>query len=107
MLIIQHNCRRAYAITIAALELGLQLGVGLACLQEPYPEKGEHRDSQVVMAIRRDLLNQLAIEARTDLLDHPYLMALDIWELGRAQERIQRTQVVNCYDNWLRAGYCW
>jgi len=121
MLVIQHNCRKAYAITIAALELGLQLGMGLACLQEHYverdfrhegyllywPEKGEHRDSQVVIAVCRNLLNKLAIEACTDLLDHPYLMALDIWELGRARERIQRTQIVNCYDNWLGAECCW
>lgn len=121
MLVLQHNCRRAYAITIAALELGLQLGVGLACLQEPYidrdfthggyllywPEKGERREKRVVIAVRRDIPNQLAIEARTDLLDHPYLMVLDIWELSRAQERARRTRIVNCYDNWLGAGHCW
>lgn len=36
MLVLQHNCRQTYAVTIAALEAGLELGVGLACLQEPY-----------------------------------------------------------------------
>lgn len=36
MLVLQHNCRQTYAVTIAALETGLELGVGLACLQEPY-----------------------------------------------------------------------
>ena len=91
MLVLQHNCRRAYAITIAALELGLQLGVGLACLQEPYIDRdfshggyllywpeGGRRDCRVVIAVRRDLLDQLIIEARTDLISHPYILTVDI-----------------------------
>ena len=36
MRLLQHNCRKTYAVTVAALEAGLELGVGLACLQEPY-----------------------------------------------------------------------
>jgi hypothetical protein len=39
MLVIQHNCRRAYAITIAALEAGLERQAGIICLQEPYIER--------------------------------------------------------------------
>ena len=100
MLVLQHNCRRAYAITIAALELGLQLGVGLACLQEPYIDrdfchggyllywpKGGRRSCRVVIAVRRDLLDQLIIEARTDLISHPYILTVDIWDLDRAREK--------------------
>ena len=120
MLVLQHNCRKNYAITIAALELGLQLGVGLACLQEPYIDRefshpgyllywpeGERRDCRVVIAVRRDLLDQLIIEARTDLINHPYILTVDVWDLGRAQERAQRTRIVNCYDNWVGANCCW
>ena len=121
MLVLQHNCRQTYAVTIAALEAGLELGVGLACLQEPYvndgfrhggyqiywPEAGKHRNQRVAIAIRRDLFNKIMVEARTDLLDHPYLMALDVWELGRAREKTRRTRVINCYDNWLGAGQPW
>ena len=40
MRLLQHNCRKTYAVTIAALEAGLKLGVGLACLQEPYIDMG-------------------------------------------------------------------
>ena len=120
MLVLQHNCRRAYAITIAALELGLQLGVGLACLQEPYIDRdfshggyllywpeGGRRDCRVVIAVRRDLLDQLIIEARTDLISHPYILAVDIWDLDRAREKARRTRVINCYDNWVGASRCW
>jgi len=84
MLVLQHNCRKAYPVTIAALELGLQLGVGMVCLQEPYIGSdfshggywlywpgGERRKNRVVIAVRRDLLEQLIFEARTDLMDHP------------------------------------
>ena len=120
MLVLQHNCRRAYAITIAALELGLQLGVGLACLQEPYIDRdfshggyllywpeGGRRDCRVVIAVRRDLLDQLIIEARTDLISHPYILTVDIWDLDRAREKARRTRVINCYDNWVGASRCW
>ena len=101
MRLLQHNCRKTYAVTVAALEAGLELGVGLACLQEPYidmefrhggyqiywPEAGSPRDRRVAVAIRRDLVNKMFVEARTDLLDHPYLMAIDVWELNRAREK--------------------
>ena len=121
MRLLQHNCRKTYAVTVAALEAGLELGVGLACLQEPYidtefrhggyqiywPESGSRRDRRVAVAIRRDLASKVIVEARTDLLDHPYLMALDIWELNRAREKVRRTRIVNCYDNWLGISHCW
>ena len=68
--------------TVTALEAGLELGVGLACLQEPYidmefrhggyqiywPEAGSLRDRRVALAIRRDLVDKVIVEARTNLL---------------------------------------
>lgn len=113
MRLLQHNCRKTYAVTVAALEAGLELGVGLACLQEPYvdmefrhggyqmdwPEAGSLRARRVAIAIRRDLLDKVIVEARTDLLDHPYFMVMDVWELNRAREKVRRTQTVDRYDN--------
>src|ERR1700709_2943609 len=104
MRILPHNCRKTYAVTIAALEAGLELGVSLECLQEPYidrefrhggyqiywPEAGAHRNRRVAVAIRRDLFDRTTVEARTDLINHPYLMALDIWELNRSREKARR-----------------
>ncbi|ODM20319.1 hypothetical protein SI65_03372 [Aspergillus cristatus] len=72
-----------------------------------WPEAGSLRDRRVAVAIQWDLVNKVIVEARTDLLDHPYFMAMDVWELNRAQEKAQRTQIINCYDNWLGRGHCW
>ena len=44
MQILQHNCQEAYAVTIAALKLELELEVGLACLQESYAREFSHED---------------------------------------------------------------
>ena len=77
MRLLQHNCRKTYAVTVAALEAGLELGVGLACLQEPYidtefrhggyqiywPESGSRRDRRVAVAIQRDLVSKVIVEA--------------------------------------------
>jgi ribonuclease HI len=121
MRVVQHNCRKTYPVTIAALEAGLELEVGLVCLQEPYikrefrhggyqifwPEAGLHKTRRVATAIRRDLFSRVIVEPRTDLVNHPYFLVLDIWELDRAGEKNRRTRVINCYDNWLGAGCCW
>jgi ribonuclease HI len=123
MRIVQHNCRKNYAITIAALETGLNTGAEVVCLQEPYihnefnhgsfllfwPEKGEQKNKRVLIAVRRELLNQANLEARTDLIDHPYFLALDIWELdgGPLRKQVRRTRIINCYDNWIGRGCVW
>ena len=85
MRLIQHNCRKTYAVTVAALEAGLELGVELACLQEPYidmefrhggyqiywPEAGSLRDQRVAVAIRRDLLNKVIVRpGQTSLITY-------------------------------------
>src|ERR1700692_4066551 len=117
---LQHNCRGAYPITIATLELGLEIGLGLVCLQEPYrgtfnhrgyllywPSKGGREDYRVAIAIRRDLLDQLVIEARTAPKNPPYFMVMDVWDLNSAKERVRKTRIVNCYDNWLGENCRW
>ena len=124
MLVIQHNCRKTYAITIAALETGLKLNAAFICLQEPYigpnqhishpgytlywPEAGEHKNKRVTIAVRRDLITQLIIEARTVLIDHPYALAIDIWDLQQdTRTRKRRTRLINIYDNRIGLGTCY
>ncbi|EED21750.1 endonuclease/reverse transcriptase, putative [Talaromyces stipitatus ATCC 10500] len=102
------------AVVHTALEVALQAGAGIACLQEPpvrgkyqishpgflfYWPEGPREHARVVTAIRRDLVRELVVEARTDLANHPYFMVVDVLEQGR------RTRIVNCYDNWLGARH--
>jgi hypothetical protein len=70
MLVVQHNYRKTYAITIAALETGLALKAEIMCLQEPYiginnithggytilwPETEPKNKKKVLIIIRKDL----------------------------------------------------
>jgi hypothetical protein len=117
---LQHNCRKTYAVTTAALEAELRLGVGLVCLQEPYiskdfrhgryqthwPEAGAHKNRRAAVAIRRDLFNRVMVEAQTDLVNHPYIIALDIWELGRSGESTLTFIAIPSDDVRLADGYC-
>jgi hypothetical protein len=124
MLVVQHNCRKAYAITIAALETSLALNAAIICLQEPYigsknyishsgyvlywPEKRELKDKRVATAIRRDLTAKIIIEARTNLVNHPYALVLDIWDTHRkSKTKMRRTRLVNTYDNRIGLRTCY
>ena len=93
MLVIQHNCRQAYPITIAAFQTGIERNAAFICLQEPYngiysfshpgyeirwPEKGKNNEKRVLIAIRKDLMTQIITESRSDLVNHPYFLAIDI-----------------------------
>jgi hypothetical protein len=115
MLVIQHNCRQIYPITIAAFKTGLTLNADFICLQEPYigvysfshpgyeikwPKKGENKEKRVLIAIRKDLLTKVITEVRLDLVNHSYVLALDIWDLHPySQKKARRTRLINCYDN--------
>ena len=61
---------------------------------------------QVLIAVRKDILNKVIIENRTDLVSHPYCIVLDIKELNSVSGKIsRRTRVVNLYDNKIGNGY--
>lgn len=110
MLLIQHNCGKLYPATIAALEAGLEGKAGIICLQELYiytdfshprylfyRPGGQRMDQRVLVAVRRDLLAGIQVEARSDLINHPYIQVLDIWEVGAENTR-RCTRIANCYD---------
>src|ERR1700761_3257388 len=113
MLVLQHNCSRSGAVVHTALEAELEADAGIACLQEPpggkhdsshpgflfYWPEGPREHARVVTAVRRNIVDRVVIEARTDLANHPYFIVVDVLEQGR------RTRVVNCYDSWLGASY--
>jgi hypothetical protein len=51
---------------------------------------------------------QLIIEARTDLINHPYALVLDIWDLQpNIKTKKRRTRLINIYDNRIGLGTCY
>lgn len=85
MLVIQQNCGRVYESTVMALEAALDIGAGIILLQEPfignrelvhsafhfYWPQGERTAIRVMTAMRKDLLDKIVVEHRTDLVNHP------------------------------------
>ena len=94
MLAIQKNCGKGYECTISALEAGLGLNAGVVCIQEPFlgkknlayagfnlywPVKAHDReDNQVLIAVKKDILNKTIVQNQTDLVSHLYYIVLDI-----------------------------
>ena len=122
MLVIQHNCGRGYESTIASLEAALSIGAGIVCLQEPfignrsithsafnfYWPGGLRTEARVLTAVKKELVDKIIVENRTDLIDHPYFLALDIRDMdSRLNKPARQTRVVNAYDNQVRQGYTW
>lgn len=113
MLILQHNCRKTYAVCVQALEQALEKKAGIVCLQEPYlgslshpsftffwPEIEEKSTIRVATAVRRDILGQWVVEHRTDLVNNTHVQCLDVWERHR-EKKEQMTRLVNVYDQWI------
>ena len=122
MLIVQHNCGRGYESTVMALETALSIGAGLVMLQEPfignrelvhsafnfYWPQGDRIAMRVMTAVRKDLLDKIAVEHRTDLVNHPYFILLEIRDLDQQSKRPGRkTRVLNAYDNRVGQGCTW
>ena len=93
MIVIQHNCRKTYAITIAILETALERRAGVVCLQEPYirtweishlgftlywPEAEKRKEIRVAVAIKRDVLSCYILEHRTDLINSTHIQCINI-----------------------------
>ncbi|POS88401.1 hypothetical protein EPUL_000062 [Erysiphe pulchra] len=65
---------------------------------------GELRQQRAAVGVRRDLGERIVVETRSDLVDHPYIQAIDIWELDSQQKKKRKTRLVNVYDNWVGEG---
>ena len=114
MLIIQPNCGRGYESTVMALEIALNIRAGIIMLQEPfignrelahnafnfYWPQGDRTAIRVMTAVRKDLLDKIFVEHRTDLINQPYFVLLEIWDLDQQTKRPGRkTRVLNVHDN--------
>ena len=122
MRVVQHNCKRNYAVCQATFEVGLDIGADILCIQEPYlggkgmlhpaydfrfSMCGEYRQQRVAVGVKRDLKGRLIVESRSDIVDHPYIQVLDVWELDSQGKKKRRTRIVNVYDNWVGEGHPW
>ena len=122
MLVIQHNCGRGYKSTIASLETALSIGAGIVCLQKPFIGRKSFAHStfnfhwpgrlkteaRVLIAVKKELMGKIIVENRTDLIDHPYFLALDIRDMDSQLTKPARpTRVVNAYENQVGQRYTW
>lgn len=112
MIVLQHNCNSTAATTTAALEAAVERKAELVLLQEPYAGKKHtishpsyqlrwpecaKKDIRVALAIRIDVLDTYVFEERTDLIEHPCVQCLDVWET-RERQKVRRTRIINIYN---------
>lgn len=124
MLVVQQNCGKGSECTISTLEAGLGLDAEIVCIQKPFFVKRDvsycgfnlywpsgtdnRKHMRVLTAIRKDVLDKVIIENRTDLVSHPYCSVLDVKELHPISRKVpRRTRVVNVYDNKVGRGQLW
>ena len=121
MLVVQHNCGQSYESTVMALETALSIGAGIVMVQEPfignreichsefrlYWPQGERKEIRVMTAVKEDLGDKIVVDHRTDLINHPYFMLLEIRELDpRSKWPGRKTRVVHVYDNLVCLFVC-
>lgn len=57
----------------------------------------------MALAIRVDVLDTYVFEERTDLIDHPCVQCLDVWET-RERQKVRRTRIINIYNRARTEG---
>lgn len=63
---------------------------------------GERKEQQVQIEIAITTRNRIIKKARSDIINHTYIQALDVWELiETGGKNNRRTRVVNVYNNYL------
>ena len=122
MLVVQHNCGQRYENTIATLETALSIEAGIACLQEPFirnssishsifnfywPERWRNK-ARVLIAVKTELMSKILVDNRTNLVDHPYFLVLDIRDIdSRTNKPARQIRVVNLYNNRVGQRCTW
>ena len=123
MLVVQHNCGQGYESTIMILETALSIRAGIVMVRtlhwygtremshsafNLYWPQAERKKIRVMTAVRKELTDKSVVEHRTDFINHPYVMLLEIRELDpRSKKPGRKTRVVNVYDSWMRRSCTW
>lgn len=102
------------------LKIALNIGAGIVMLQKPFINtqeishnafnlswsQAEKKEIKVIIIIQKKFTNKIMVEYKTDLINHPYVMLLEICKLDLKFTKLRRkTRVVNVYDNWVGRGY--
>lgn len=113
---VQQNCGKGYERNISALEVGLGLNASVVYIQKSFMENRNishaefnlywpfgtenRKDIRVLMAVKKDILSKIVIKNRTNLVDHPYCIVLDVREFHQKSGKfLKTTRIVNLYDN--------
>ncbi len=55
---------------------------------------------RVMTAVKKDLVDKVVVDHRTDLIDYLYFMLLDVREIdSRSKRSGRKTRVINVHDN--------
>lgn len=66
------------------------------------------KDIQVLIVIRKDILNKIIIENYTNQVNHPYCIVLDIREFNPISEKYSRKiRIINLYNNKISNKCIW
>ena len=122
MLIVQQNCDKEYEHTITTLEAALQLKTDIVCLQEFFIERrnlihaifsqywseDSRIEARVMIAIRKNILNRMMMNNRTDLIAHSYFLTINVRKINsRIKRSDRRTRVMNAYDIIIEVDHIW
>lgn len=72
-----------------------------------YSNVGEQRQQRVALGVKKDVGGRMIVETRSDLIDHPYIQVVDVWELDSQKKKKRKTRIVNVYDNWVGRDQIW
>ena len=53
--------------------------------------QGDRTAIRVITVVRRNLVDKIVIEHKTDLVNHPYFMLLEIWDLDLSKKPGRKT----------------
>lgn len=120
VLIIQHNYRCRYKSIAMALKIVLNIQTKIILLQKLFIGNWELVHStfnfywllrdrttiRVIIEVRKNLLDKIVIEHKTNLVNYFYFISLEIQDLNQQSKWPgKKTQLLNTYNKEIRQGY--
>lgn len=71
-----------------------------------YWPQAERKNIRVITVVKRVLVDKIVVDHRTDLINHPYFILLEIQEIDFQLKKLRKkTCIINAYDNRIKRGY--